>query len=389
MFFSHKVVLFIHNNNMKKILNFKNLLYLLPLVILMIFSLLNLYYAPNLSSIYNNFFQKQILWFLIAIFLFIITFFIKPKFILKISPFIYYINLFLLLLVLFIGKEVNGSKAWFSISFFSFQPSEFMKLSLILYSTHIITAHPPLSNKEHIILLLRLIIIFLLPAILTFLEPDTGAVIIYFFITSCIILFSRIKLKYILITIGIVASILGSLTIMYYYFKDNFISLFGSSIYYRIERLIDFKNGGGMQIENALTTIATSKFISTPQNATNLYFPEAATDFIFALNINHFGILGGILILLCYLLIDFIIIYNFKKIKNLTCQILIIGFLAMFLYQQVQNIFMNLGLLPIVGIPLPFFSYGGSSLILFFISLAIIIRIIFENKKYSYRVFYR
>ncbi len=374
---------------MKKIISQKLLIFLIPIAILMLFSLLNLYYAPNISNLYNDFFSKQIIWYILSFILFSIVLFIKPNFILKFSFFIYLFNVFLLFLVLFKGSTVNGSKAWFNFGPFSFQPSEFMKLSLILYLTKVISSTSLKTNKDHLFLLLRIIIIFLIPSFLTFLEPDTGAIVIYFFITLGILLVSKIKKRYLLILFGIGLVILGSLIGIYFFKQELFIKIFGSSIFYRLERLTGFKNGGGMQIENALTTIGSANFFSLPKNAHNLYFPEAPTDFIFALSINYFGILGAIIILGCYLFLDLVIVHNILNSQNTSCRIITMGFLAMFLYQQIQNIFMNIGLLPIVGIPLPFLSYGGSSLILFFISIALTIKLSLEKEKYPYRVFYR
>ena len=169
------------------------ILFLIPLVLLMIMSLLNLYYAPNLSTLYKSFFKKQIIWYSLSFGFFIAILLIKPKIILKLSPYIYIFNVFLLFSVLFLGTNVNGSKAWFNFGFFSFQPSEFMKLSLILYLTKLISSSPLKTNKDHKKLLFKIIIIFLIPSILTFLEPDTGAVVIYFLITLGMILISKIN----------------------------------------------------------------------------------------------------------------------------------------------------------------------------------------------------
>ena len=336
---------------MKKFKYKKILLFIIPIAILTLFSLLNLYYAPNISNLYNNFFYKQLIWYGLSILLFIIILFIKPKILIKYSFYIYALNIILLILVLFFGTTINGSRAWFKLGSFSFQPSEFMKLSLILYLTKVISNATLKTNKDHLILLIRIIIIFLIPSLLTFLEPDTGAVIIYFFITVGTLLVSNIKKRYLIIiaTLGIISITL--LVSLYLFKQDIFINIFGSSIYYRIERLTNFSKG--MQIENSLTTIGSSKFFNIPAHAKNLYFPEATTDFMFALNINHFGILGSIIVLLCYLFLNILIVHYIFSINNKSCKLISCSFLAMFLYQQVQNIFMNIGLLPIVGIPLP------------------------------------
>ena len=294
-----------------------------------------------------------------------------------------------MLLVLFFGKEINGSKAWFNFGMFSIQPSEFMKISLILYLTKVTSSTLLNNNKQHILLLFKIILIFLIPAILTFLEPDTGAVIIYFFTTLGIILFSKIKKKYIIILSIICLTLLSLMYIIFLKKPEIIINIFGPKFYYRIDRITNFHNGGGMQIDNALITIGNAKMVNTPTKAINLYFPEAITDFIFTLTINSFGIISAIIILMSYLFLDILIIHNIFSIKNYECKLITSSFLFMFLYHQIQNILMNLGILPIIGIPLPFLSYGGSSLLLFFISLALILKLSLEKEKYSYRVFYR
>ena len=319
----------------------------------------------------------------------ILILFLKPNFIINNSKYIYGLNVVLLILVLFFGNKVNGSRAWFNFGVFSFQPSEFMKLSLILYLTYVISNSQLKSKKDHWVLILKIFIIFFVPSFLTFLEPDTGAVIIYFFITLSIVLFSKISKKNILILAIIGTLFILGIICLYIFKNEVFFNIFGSDIYYRIERLSSFSSGKGMQIENALTSIGSASFFTWPTNAHNLYFPEATTDFIFTLNINNFGILGAIIILACYFILDIAIIYYIFNTHNKRSQILTIGFLGMFIYQQIQNIFMNLGLLPIIGIPLPFLSYGGSSLILFFCSFAFIFKLKLENEKYPYRVFYR
>lgn len=364
--------------------NYKRIiLFIFPIIILSIISILNLYYAPNLSSIYEGLLKKQIIWYIISIIVFIIILIIKPNFIINNSLYIYLFNVFLLLLVLFIGNKVNGSRAWFKIGLFSFQPSEFMKLSLMLFLTHLISNTSIESKKDNWILILEIIIAFLIPSILTFLEPDTGAVIMYFFITLGALLFSKIDKKYILMLFGIGIALIIVLGGLYYFNKDLFINIFGSSTYYRIERITGFTDGNGMQIQNALTTIGSAKFFNIPKNAFNLYFPEAATDFMFTLIINNFGIFMSIIAIVCYLILDILLIRMIYNSHDERISLLTGSFLLMFLYQQIQNIFMNLGLLPIIGIPLPFLSYGGSSMILFFASIAIIIKLETDKKKYS------
>ena len=105
-----------------------------------------------------------------------------------------------------------------------------------------------------------------------------------------------------------------------------------------------------------------------------LYVPEYPTDFAFTLFLSSFGFLGGILLILCYFLLNLYMIQSLFKTKSLEYKCFIHGFFFLFLFQQIQNIFMNLGLLPIMGIPLPFLSYGGSNMIVSFLFLGIILK---------------
>lgn len=131
-----------------------------------------------------------------------------------------------------------------------------------------------------------------------------------------------------------------------------------------------------MQIENALIAIGSAPFYKLSLTSVGIYIPESPTDFAFALTSNVFGIIGNIIILLSFLFMDsYLISYNkhLKKEKKVFAK----TFLGIFLMSQIINISMNLGLIPIIGIPLPFVSYGGSSTI----TLFLFIGIIFNNKK--------
>ena len=127
-----------------------------------------------------------------------------------------------------------------------------------------------------------------------------------------------------------------------------------------------------MQIENALIAIGSAPLWQFSLTETGIYIPESPTDFVFALSSNVFGLTGNIVILLSFLVLDFYLIGYIKKIKRKEYRIFGYSFLAIFIVSQLVNISMNLGLIPIIGIPLPFVSYGGSSTIVLFLYLAII-----------------
>ena len=355
---------------MNKIINSKYML-IIPLFIIMIISLLNMQNAKALSTLYEHNLIKQIIFFGIGIILVIIINKININTILKYSKYYYYISVLLLVLVLFFGKNINGSTAWFDFKLFSFQPSELVKLTLTLYLSSIAA-----FNKPDFKLILKVIIITLIPSILVFLEPDTGAIIFYFLIAITVLLVAGIK-KYWFVILGIIIILLlGTFILLYIYNQEILINLIGTSFFYRVERLITFSTESSYQLENAIIAMGSASIFGSGLNKVSLYIPEAPTDFIFAFNISNFGIISGIIVILCYLLIDIFLINKYLTVKQKQIKLVLISFISIFFFQQFINIGMNLGLLPIIGIPLPFLSYGGSTIIIYFMFLGIILNIL-------------
>ena len=163
---------------------------------------------------------------------------------------------------------------------------------------------------------------------------------------------------------------------LYIYNQEILINLIGTSFFYRVERLITFSTESSYQLENAIIAMGSASFFGSGLNKVSLYIPEAPTDFIFAFNISNFGIISGIIVILCYLLIDIFLINKYLTVKQKQIKLVLISFISIFFFQQFINIGMNLGLLPIIGIPLPFLSYGGSTIIIYFMFLGIILNIL-------------
>ncbi len=313
----------------------------LPLLILM---LISIFIMPQKYTI------KQSIWYFIGILLFILVSFLKKKTILKCSKYLYLINILLLIYVLLFGKPINNSKSWIQFKYFSIEPNELMKISLILIHYYILN-----SKYKHKLLLT--FITYLIPSVLTFLEPDTGSLIFYSLITLVTLFYLKLPKKF-YITFFLIILLLISASLLTFLFNKNLlITLFGSHIFYRLDRILSFTNNTSTQLENALISIGAGK---------TLYFPEFHTDFFFAYIISKNTFLF-IFIFLSYLLIIF---YNLFYNKN---TYFTFTFLTIFTFQVLYNIAMNLGFLPIMGIPLPFLSYGGSSIcsIFFLLSLAI------------------
>ena len=278
-------------------------------------------------------------------------------------------------MVLLIGKEINGAKAWLDFKFFSFQPSEFMKLTYSFYLAHLCSKKKFYSFGDEFKFLFYVLLILAIPSGLVFLEPDTGAICFYLIITIVLLWNSRLHKRWFVIIGALFLFLLGMFFYLFFHHRDFLIAMIGTGIFYRIERI--FTLGVGMQIENALIAIGSAPWFKFSLEETGIYIPEAPTDFAFALTSNVLGIMGNILLLLSFLILDIYFVFYERKIKKKEWQLFFKAFFAIFILSQVINISMNIGLFPIMGIPLPFVSYGGSATIVLFIYLAII----FQCKK--------
>mgnify|MGYP004452707343 CR=1 FL=1 len=358
--------------------------------IFFIISILSIYSASMyLSPTLGNLALKQGLWYLIgAIIIFLVIKF-KNNLFYKYSWYIYLINVILLVGLLFLAPDINGSKCWYIIKGIgSIQPSEFMKISLILILAKVIDNFKKKKRKatlkDEFVLLIKVFCIVLIPSILTFLEPDTGAVIIYLIITLTMLFISGISIIW-YIMLGIIVAITGSIFLYLYFVKqDTFISIFGSNFFYRMDRIINWKSGSGMQLENSLAAIGSSYIKGHGFNKTPLYFPEAGTDFIFSVYASNFGLIGSVFLIGIIMLFDLHIINIGKETVNRIDKYVVSGIIGIFIYQQIQNIGMTIGMLPITGITLPFISYGGSSLISYMIIIGLLLNI-YNNKEKKIR----
>ena len=144
-----------------------------------------------------------------------------------------------------------------------------------------------------------------------------------------------------------------------------FIKLFGSSLFYRIDRITNFLNQDGYQRNQALASLKASKLFGRGEL---IYFPESATDFAFTFLVSQIGIIPSIIFLIIYALL----IINLKSIK--TDKYIITPLITIITFQLIINVLMNIGLFPIIGITLPFLSYGGSSLLSFIILITLALK---------------
>lgn len=360
---------------------------LICLIIFALISIITIGSAETLLNENNNFIMKQIMWYSIGFIVVFIIMFIGNDFLFKNAWILYVLGIISLILVLFFGKTINEARCWFVIKGVgNIQPSEFMKIILIVVLGRMINDFKEKYNnpsvKDEFIFLIKVMCIVGIPSVLTFLEPDTGVVLIYLLITTIMLFISGIRYRWFIIMFGIIGIIIGTILGIYFTNNDLFIKIFGSSFFLRIDRLLNWSSGSGFQLENGITSIGSGGLLGYGINNTPIYFPEPQTDFIFAVFSNNFGFIGSIFLIGLITFFDIKLIRLAVESPSNINKYVISGIIGMLLYQQFQNIGMTIGLMPITGITLPFISYGGSSLLSYMIMIGIIFNIANENTKY-------
>lgn len=375
---------------MKNISKYKvELSILIPIFLLFIISIISIYSTKRLlAPEFSNLWIKQIVWYLIGLILAYSTMTLGNKFLYNNAYIFYIIGIISLLLVLFFGINVNNATCWFKIPFIgTLQPSEFMKIFLIITLSRMISdfndTYKNPDTVDELKFLLKVLIIVFIPSALTFIEPDTGAVIMYLIITFIMLFVGGLRKRWFILTIGLIIILLGSFLAIYYLKQDLFIKIFGTSFFYRMDRITNWSSSSGLQLKNSLIAIGSSGITGHGINKTPIYFPEMQTDFIFAVFASNTGLIGSIILLLIMGFFDLTLIGYTNKTFNITDKYTVGGIIGVLVFQQLYNISMTIGLLPIMGITLPFVSYGGSSLLSYMLLLGIIFNISNESLRYT------
>ena len=361
---------------------------LLSIIAFAIISIISILSAQKLLPSYmNDLYIKQLLWYGIGFIVAYFIMFIGNDIIFRNINILYIIGVISLILVLFFGQTINDAKCWFGFGSFGIQPSEFMKIILIIMIASMIKSFREFNDNPTLFdefkFLLKVGIIVLIPSFLTFLEPDTGVVLIYLLITIVMLFVSGIRYRWFLIVIGILALTIGSVLFIYFINTDLFIKIFGTSFFLRVDRLLDWSSGSGYQLQNGMTAIGSSGLFGNGFGKTPIYFPEPQTDFIFAVFSSNFGLIGSLAIISLIIYFDVkLIMTAINSQKNMN-KYVIAGIIGMLIYQQFQNIGMTIGIMPITGITLPFISYGGSSLLSYMIMVGIIFNISNDSLRYT------
>lgn len=346
----------------------------ITIIALVLFGLLMVYSASNVVALYKYndkayFLKRQLIFAIIGIAIMIVIINIDLRKIYKATTFIYVIALIMLILVLIPGIGIirGGARSWIGIGSFSIQPSEFMKLAIILLiAKYLSNNYKDLKKPLEFIKVLALIVIAFG---LIMLQPDfgTGLVLV---LSSILLLFcAGAPLKYFLILLGM--GLAGIIVLII-------------SAPYRLTRILAFLDpwsdplGSGFQSIQSLFAIAPSGLFGLGYNNSmqkHFFLPEPQNDFIFAIVCEEFGLVGGLVVIGVF---AYIVIESIKialHVDNKYLKFLALG-IGLSLFTQVFiNIGVVIGLLPVTGITLPILSYGGSSLVLTLMFLGIIINI--------------
>lgn len=324
-------------------------------------------------------FKKQIMWIAISVPVTIAIIFIDYELLAKISPFIYGITIILLIAVLF-TEPINGATSWFNIGPFSFQPAEFAKITVIMFLSTIMVRVQQRS-KDEINRFLKLTMILgtvAIPTILIILQPDYGTAVAFLVALIFMLYVAGIDKKYIIVS-ALIAVIL--IPVAYFFILPEHAK---ARIDVYLNPNLDSR-GEGYNIIQSKLAIGAGKLFGMglfKGNQTQLgYLYPKTTDFIFAVIGEEMGfvVAGGIIVLYVILLTKAMQIA--KTAKDDLGSYLASGITGILFFHMLENIGMTMGLLPITGIPLPFVSYGGSSMLTNLILIAILINISARRKK--------
>ncbi|MBU2101991.1 MAG: rod shape-determining protein RodA [Candidatus Omnitrophota bacterium] len=340
------------------------------LLLLNVISLVAVYSSLHQAGAFTEhpIFTKQVIWIIGCWFVLIIFSYIDYRFYLNIAFILYGVSVILLLAVDLFGKKVMGAQRWLSISGFSFQPSEIAKMVMILVLARLFSGQGKRGFMRS----------FAIPGMLTaassmliFKQPDLGTALILIFLFFIIGLVSGSRKRYFIICIVCALAL----------------APFASGVLkgYQMKRLIVFMNpnvdplGAGYTIIQSKIAIGSGRllgkgFLSGTQNQFN-FLPERHTDFIFTVIAEEWGFLGSVFLLMVYWTILSSMVSVARDLKDPAARLLILGISALLFLHIFINIGMTLGILPVVGVPLLFVSYGGTHLLTMFILLGIFFNI--------------
>jgi len=342
-------------------------------LIISLIGFVSVYSASYSYGTETPYFQKQVVWFFLGLLVMAIITLIDYRFMERFAPLLHFFSIVLLVLVLLYGTGGPGSKVgrWLKIGPFFLQPSEFVKYSLVLYLAYHFTESRRIGHlglKE----LIWPLVVTLIPFLLILKQPDLGSAGLLLFGALPIIFLVGLRYKIVLgaTILGLVSSPFVWLFVLKPYQKNRVITFFNPEL----DPL-----GKGYQIIQSKIAVGSGQFwgkgyLQGTQAHLN-FLPARHTDFIFSVFTEEWGFFGGAILVGLYLFLILWCLKHVGKTKDRSGTILTVGITSLMASQIIINIGMVLGIFPIVGMPLPFMSYGGSSMLSQMIGIGLILNV--------------
>ncbi|MBF7114711.1 FtsW/RodA/SpoVE family cell cycle protein [Pediococcus pentosaceus] len=371
-----------------------------PVLMLAIIGLASIYVAATHDTSATSILRQvvsQLVWYVLGIVIVTVIMQFDSKQLWKLAPIVYGIGLLLLVLVLFLYSRAyaanTGAKSWFALGPFTFQPSEVMKPAYILMMAKVITIYNS-KVKERTVRsdwkLIGTMILWTLPVpILLLLQHDFGTMLVFIAIFAGLVVVSGVTWR-ILVPSFVGMVVLGSSTLMLVAtsWGQSFLSKLGFESYQfaRIDNWLhpasDTTNSG-YQLWQSMKAIGSGQLFGKGFNVSNVNVPVRESDMIFSVIGENFGFVGSVVLIGLYFLLIYKIIQVIFDTKNEFYAYIAVGVIMMILFHVFENIGMNIGLLPLTGIPLPFVSAGGSALIGNMIGVGLIMSMRYHYYSYS------
>lgn len=366
------------------------------LFLFLVVSLIAISSAQTHGQYVGNFVFQQVVWYGVGAFIIAFAMLFEPDQYKKLSWILYGFGIFILVFLHFAPESIaeprNGAKSWFTIpKVGTIQPSEFMKIFLILALSRVISDHHQnyklKTLKTEFWLLGKLILTTLLPLGMIMLQPDLGTGLVVIAIAAGMMLVSGITWKIIVPVFSVIMSVGAAIILIMIYFPEWVESYIPQYQLARIYSWLDpysYSSHEGYQLVTSLQAIGSGEIFGKGYMGKEVYVSDRHTDFVFSTIGEEFGFIGASVVICLF----FLLIYHLIKVAleanspfdSYVCA----GIITMTTFHVFQNIGMTIQLLPITGIPLPFVSYGGSSLMGNMLAMGIIFSIKFYHKKYMF-----
>lgn len=362
---------------------------------LFIFSLVVVYSASGQYQVDDPFYyvKRQVVWYIIGFIAMTVVMHFDYELLEKWALPLYAVGLGLLLLVHFFGTLKNGSQRWISFGFFELQPSEFMKLFLVLLLAYYLSrvGEKSLTFMQSIPITLKLLFFTIVPFFLILIQPDLGSALVIAAVLFTLIGVSAISYKIMLLLLSGFAALITCLVYLHNHFFDIFIKIIKP---HQLERIYgwlspeNFSSSYGYQLTQSMLGIGSGQITGSGFNQGSQVqsgrIPEVHTDFIFAVIGEEFGFVGASILICLYLLLIFRMVHIALRANTLFAVYIIAGIIGLIAFQVFQNISMTIGLMPITGLALPFISYGGSALLTNMIGLGLVLSVHKRSKHYMF-----